>query len=43
VAQPAQDALGIDYNGDGRRIGYKVPSLLGIFGLPPSRLRRRSG
>ena len=35
VAQPAQDALGIDYNNDGRGIGYNVPSLLGIFGLPP--------
>jgi cytochrome c peroxidase len=35
VAQPAQDALGIDYNGDGRGTGYNVPSLLGILGLPP--------
>ncbi len=35
VAQPAQDALGIDYNGDGRGTGYNVPSLLGINALPP--------
>ncbi|MGH8694199.1 MAG: hypothetical protein ACREVM_08225, partial [Burkholderiales bacterium] len=35
VAQPAQDALGRDYNGDGRGIGYNVPSLLGIHALPP--------
>ncbi len=35
VAQPAQDALGIDYNADGKGAGYNVPSLLGVFGLPP--------
>ena len=35
VAQPAQDALGIDYNGDGRGNGFNVPSLLGINALPP--------
>jgi YVTN family beta-propeller protein len=35
VAQPAQDALGIDYNGDGRGVGYNVPSLLGINAVPP--------
>jgi YVTN family beta-propeller protein len=35
VAQPAPDALGVDYNGDGRGIGYNVPSLLGIEALPP--------
>ena len=35
VARPAPDALGIDYNGDGKGIGYNVPSLLGIDGLPP--------
>jgi cytochrome c peroxidase len=29
------DALGIDYNGDGKGIGYNVPSLLGIEHLPP--------
>jgi YVTN family beta-propeller protein len=35
VAQPPRDALGTDYNGDGRGIGFNVPSLLGIYGLPP--------
>ncbi len=35
VAGPAPDALGIDYNGDGRGIGYNVPSLLGIAASPP--------
>jgi YVTN family beta-propeller protein len=35
VAGPAPDALGIDYNGDGRGIGYNVPSLLGLNVLPP--------
>src|SRR5262249_51038765 len=33
--QPAQDALGFDYNSDGRGIGFNVPSLLGIHALPP--------
>ena len=33
--QPAQDALGRDYNGDGRGIGFNVPSLLGLNNLPP--------
>ena len=34
--QAAQtDALGIDYNGDGRGTGFSPPSLLGIFHLPP--------
>jgi hypothetical protein len=33
--QPAQDALGIDYNSDGRGIGFNVPSLLGLHALPP--------
>jgi hypothetical protein len=33
--QPAQDALGIDYNTDGRGIGFNVPSLLGISTVPP--------
>ena len=32
---PAPDALGIDYNGDGRGNGYNVPSLLGIDASPP--------
>src|SRR5436309_10138093 len=35
VQQAAQDALGIDYNSDGRGIGFNVPSLLGLYGLPP--------
>ena len=35
VAGAAPDALGIDYNGDGRGIGYNVPSLLGIDASPP--------
>jgi len=37
VATPAapQDALGRDYNGDGKGAGYNVPSLLGIFAVPP--------
>jgi YVTN family beta-propeller protein len=34
-ALPARDALGIDYNGDGRGIGFNVPSLLGIESVPP--------
>lgn len=35
ASQPAQDALGIDYNGDGKGNGFNVPSLLGILQLPP--------
>jgi cytochrome c peroxidase len=35
VAGPRPDALGIDYNGDGRGVGYNVPSLLGLNVLPP--------
>jgi YVTN family beta-propeller protein len=35
VAQPQQDALGRDYNGDGKGVGYNVPSLLGINAVPP--------
>jgi cytochrome c peroxidase len=35
VAGPAPDALGVDYNNDGKGTGYNVPSLLGIEGLPP--------
>ena len=30
-----QDALGRDYNNDVRGIGYNVPSLMGIFSVPP--------
>jgi YVTN family beta-propeller protein len=33
--QPAQDGLGIDYNSDGRGIGFNVPSLLGLHAAPP--------
>ena len=33
--QPAQDALGRDYNSDGKGIGFNVPSLLGLNNLPP--------
>ena len=33
--QAAQDALGIDYNSDGRGIGFNVPSLIGVYALPP--------
>lgn len=29
------DALGLDYNGDGKGDGYNVPSLLGIYNLQP--------
>jgi YVTN family beta-propeller protein len=30
-----QDALGIDFNGDGKGNGFNVPSLLGVFPTPP--------
>ena len=35
VLQAAADALGIDYNNDGKGVGFNVPSLLGLHGLPP--------
>ncbi len=35
IAAVQQDALGKDYNGDGRGIGFSPPSLLGIGLLPP--------
>ena len=35
VSQPPQDALGRDYNGDGKGNGFNVPSLLGIDEVPP--------
>jgi YVTN family beta-propeller protein len=35
VAGAEPDALGQDYNGDARGIGYNVPSLLGLNVLPP--------
>ena len=35
VAGAEPDALGQDYNGDGKGIGYNVPSLLGLNVLPP--------
>jgi hypothetical protein len=31
----AQDALGIDYNSDGKGIGFNPPSVLGISSVPP--------
>jgi YVTN family beta-propeller protein len=34
-AQNGLDALGRDYNGDGNGNGYNIPSLLGIWNLPP--------
>ena len=35
VQQPAPDGLGRDYNADGKGIGFNVPSLQGIYNLPP--------
>jgi cytochrome c peroxidase len=35
VTGAAPDALGRDYNGDGKGNGYTVPSLLGIDASPP--------
>jgi YVTN family beta-propeller protein len=35
ASQPPQDALGLDFNGDGKGNGFNVPSLLGIWALPP--------
>lgn len=35
ASQAPQDALGIDYNGDGKGAGFNTPSLLGIGLLPP--------
>jgi cytochrome c peroxidase len=35
VAGPAPDALGRDYNADGKGVGFNVPSLLGIGAVPP--------
>ena len=35
VAQPAFDALGKDYNDDGKGAGFTIPSLLGIDASPP--------
>jgi len=33
--QDKKDALGIDYNADGKGAGFNIPSLLGIWNLPP--------
>ncbi len=33
--QAAQDALGIDYNADGKGLGFNVASLLGLYSVPP--------
>src|SRR5262249_216856 len=30
-----QDGLGIDYNNDGRGLGFNVPSLISLYQLPP--------
>ncbi len=35
VSQAPQDALGIDYNGDGKGAGYVPQSLLGTYATPP--------
>jgi cytochrome c peroxidase len=35
VLQAAQDGLGLDYNNDGKGVGFNVPSLLGLNSLPP--------
>ncbi|MBI1840845.1 MAG: beta-propeller fold lactonase family protein [Verrucomicrobia bacterium] len=35
VLAAAQDALGFDYNADGKGAGFNVPSLLGIHASPP--------
>ena len=35
TAGPRLDALGVDYNGDGKGVGYNVPSLLGIEAVAP--------
>ena len=35
ASQPPKDALGIDYNGDGRGVGFNVQSLLGIHMVQP--------
>ncbi len=35
ILQTPLDALGIDYNGDGKGKGFNVPSLLGIASAPP--------
>jgi hypothetical protein len=35
VQQAAQDGLGRDYNADGKGIGFNVPSLQGIYNVPP--------
>ena len=34
-AQDGKDALGKDHNGDGKGDGFNIPSLLGIWSLPP--------
>jgi len=35
VSTPPPDALGRDYNGDGRGVGFNVQSLLGVHAVPP--------
>ncbi|CAG0932336.1 hypothetical protein TFLX_02545 [Thermoflexales bacterium] len=34
-AANGQDGLGKDYNGDGKGVGFNIPSLLGIWQVPP--------
>src|SRR5439155_20655505 len=35
VQQAAQDALGIDYNNDTKKVGFNVPSLLNLHAVQP--------
>ena len=35
MAQAQQDGLGIDFNEDGKGVGFAVSSLLGIHAVPP--------
>ncbi len=35
VAGARPDGLGFDFNGDGKGVGFNVPSLLGILNVPP--------
>jgi YVTN family beta-propeller protein len=35
ASQPPQDALGLDFNGDGKGNGFNVPSLMGLLASPP--------
>ena len=35
TSAPGQDALGKDHNNDGKGNGYNIPSILGMWNLPP--------